>query len=77
MCFIWSDVECECNNHGLSCIYNDTLGYGVCTSCQHNTKGSQCEACSPKYYRNVNVPLQDLNTCIGKISWQIDFNYKN
>ncbi|XP_022780822.1 laminin subunit alpha-3-like isoform X1 [Stylophora pistillata] len=57
--------ECACNNHGLSCVYNDTLGYGVCTSCQHNTKGPHCETCVPKYYRNANVPLQDLNTCIA------------
>lgn len=47
-------------------MYNNTLGHGICTSCQHNTEGQHCEKCLPKYYRNVDVPMEDLNACIGK-----------
>ena len=47
-------------------MYNNTLGHGICTSCQHNTEGQHCEKCLPKYYRNMDVSVEDLNACIGK-----------
>ena len=47
-------------------MYNNTLGHGICTSCQHNTEGQHCEKCLAKYYRNMDVSIEDLNACIGK-----------
>ena len=47
-------------------MYNNNLGHGICTSCQHNTEGQHCEKCLPKYYRNMGVSIADLNACIGK-----------
>lgn len=49
-------------------MYNNTLGHGICTSCQHNTEGQHCEKCLAKYYRNMDVSMEDLNACIGKIA---------
>ena len=60
------DLECQCNKHGLSCAYNDTLGHGICTRCQHNTEGQHCEKCRPMYYRDSSVPIDHPNTCVGK-----------
>lgn len=47
-------------------MYKHTLGHGICTSCQHNTEGQHCEKCLAKYYRNMDVSMEDLNACIGK-----------
>ena len=47
-------------------MYNNTLGHGICTSCQHDTEGQHCEKCLAKYYRNMDVSMEDLNACIGK-----------
>lgn len=66
LCLFWCGIECQCNNHGLSCVYNNTLGHGICTSCQHNTEGQHCDKCLPKYYRNMDVSMEDPNACIGK-----------
>ena len=49
-------------------MYNNTLGHGICTSCQHNTEGQHCEKCLAKYYRNMDVSMDDLSACIGKIA---------
>ena len=66
VCFGLVLIECRCNNHGLSCKYNDTLGLGICTSCQHNTVGQHCEKCRAMFYRDSSVSLDHPNTCIGE-----------
>ena len=54
-------------------MYNNTLGHGICTSCQHNTEGQHCEKCLAKYYRNMDVSMDDLSACIGKIAGLLIF----
>jgi len=44
-------VPCACNNHAVQCEYNVILEGGVCTDCDHNTSGTQCEQCSVGFYR--------------------------
>ena len=64
--FLSVHIECQCNGHGLSCMYNKTLDVGICTSCQHNSTGHHCERCQPKFYRNSMVPINHPSTCLGK-----------
>ena len=61
-------AACECNSHADSCTYNETKGYGVCNDCKHNTIGDKCELCKVSFYRNVAVPRNDSNTCLGKFT---------
>ncbi|XP_055959509.1 laminin subunit beta-1-like [Patella vulgata] len=44
--------KCACNEHATSCRYDDTLGYGVCEGCAHNTRGEFCDQCNPGYTMN-------------------------
>ncbi|XP_068695326.1 laminin subunit beta-1-like isoform X2 [Montipora foliosa] len=57
--------ECQCNSHGMSCLYNNTLNIGVCSHCKHNTTGQHCEKCQSKFYRNSDVPIDHPNTCVA------------
>ena len=57
---------CQCNNHSLSCSYNETLGHGVCDDCMHGTAGYFCERCDQRYYPNPNATIRDVNACFGK-----------
>ena len=59
-------VACQCNNHSLSCSYNETLGHGVCNDCMHGTAGYFCESCGQKYYSNPTATVSDVNACLGK-----------
>ena len=61
-------AACECNNHAESCTYNETVGYGVCDNCTHNTEGDNCDRCKVSFYRNPDVPHNDSNTCLGKFT---------
>ncbi|XP_072017698.1 laminin subunit alpha-1-like [Amphiura filiformis] len=56
--------KCDCGDHASSCVYNDTLGYGVCTDCQDNTAGNLCEICIDGYYRNETAAISDVDVCI-------------
>eukprot|EP00729_Bicosta_minor_P021513 gene21513-16433_t len=38
-------VPCECNNHADACEYDADVQGGVCTDCQHDTNGEQCDKC--------------------------------
>ena len=58
-------LACDCNNHSVSCSYNKTLGYGSCNECLHGTAGDKCELCKHAFYRNVNVSITDVRTCLG------------
>lgn len=55
--------SCECNNHANSCIYNTTLGSGLCMECADNTQGIQCEQCRPFFYHESGVPINAPNSC--------------
>eukprot|EP00794_Sanderia_malayensis_P015665 gene15665-17245_t len=56
--------KCECYEHASACVYNHQIGSGVCSNCQHNTRGRNCDICVDKYYRNASKPLNDVNVCI-------------
>ena len=58
-------IECECNGHTDTCVYNSSLGRGVCLECIDNTVGDTCDSCDEGYYRNDEVPITNSNTCIG------------
>ncbi|XP_048586843.1 laminin subunit beta-2 isoform X1 [Nematostella vectensis] len=57
--------ECNCNNHATSCVYNETLGYGLCKGCQHNTQGDHCQNCTAKHYRDLSKPINHVNACLA------------
>ena len=54
---------CECNGHAASCMFNATIGTGVCVGCTDNTRGMQCEFCQDFFYRSPGVPLDSPNVC--------------
>ncbi|KAK6194781.1 hypothetical protein SNE40_000340 [Patella caerulea] len=56
-------TKCECNDHAASCVYNGTVGRGVCIDCQHNTTGHQCEECVQGFFPNTTLPLNDTQRC--------------
>ncbi len=56
-------VECECNNHSSSCVYNETLNQGVCIDCQHQTTGYSCEQCIPYYYHPSSALIDSIDGC--------------
>ena len=65
-------VACSCHEHSSACQFNQTLyemngnkDGGVCTNCQHNTAGNQCNHCAPMYYPNSSLPLTHPNLCLG------------
>ncbi|XP_078687078.1 laminin subunit beta-1-like [Branchiostoma floridae x Branchiostoma belcheri] len=56
--------KCNCNDHADSCVYNATLGHGVCQDCQHNTTGVNCSVCQTSFYRNDSLPFNHPDICI-------------
>ena len=54
---------CECNNHAEDCIYNATLGAGVCENCDENTQGTQCQECRPFFYTPPGVLISAPSPC--------------
>lgn len=66
-------VKCECNEHAISCIYNQSLdsspdsrtqgGGGVCIDCRHNTTGRYCGVCKERFYREPGKSLNSSDVC--------------
>ncbi|XP_041481895.1 laminin subunit gamma-2-like [Lytechinus variegatus] len=56
--------KCTCNDHAASCIYNATLGYGVCQDCYDNTAGDFCDICVDGFFRNESRDRSDPDVCI-------------
>eukprot|EP00794_Sanderia_malayensis_P015666 gene15666-17246_t len=56
--------KCQCNSHAASCVYNATLGYGICNDCAHNTTGLSCDQCKEKFYRNLSLPVNNIKACL-------------
>ncbi|XP_053377940.1 usherin-like [Mercenaria mercenaria] len=64
---------CECYNHAVECVYNETLdpfpddhysgGGGVCINCQHNTEGHHCETCITGFYRPLGQSMYAEDVC--------------
>ncbi|XP_067302205.1 basement membrane-specific heparan sulfate proteoglycan core protein isoform X7 [Pseudorasbora parva] len=51
---------CECNSHSDSC-HPET---GLCTSCQHNTKGELCEQCADGFFGDPTAGTpEDCQPC--------------
>ncbi|KAL1250062.1 hypothetical protein QQF64_021067, partial [Cirrhinus molitorella] len=51
---------CECNGHSDSC-HPET---GICTKCQHNTKGELCEQCADGYFGDPTAGTpEDCQAC--------------
>jgi len=65
ICYHCYFVECECNNHADACVYNRTLGHGVCLDCRDNTIGPFCNTCADGFYSNSTLPLNSTDICIG------------
>jgi len=57
--------RCECNNHAVSCVYNSTLGFGICQNCNHNTTGFFCDKCQDKFYRNLSHAINSQEACLS------------
>ena len=68
---------CNCLGHSQECYYDEEVdnqktsmdqygiysGGGVCTNCQHNTEGTNCDKCRSGFYRPYNRPLNETNVC--------------
>ncbi|XP_062236101.1 laminin subunit alpha-1 [Platichthys flesus] len=67
--------RCNCHNKAVDCLFNQTVsdlllslntrgvrhGGGVCSNCQQNTAGINCEMCRDEYYRPAEVsPYSDF-----------------
>ncbi|XP_052450997.1 basement membrane-specific heparan sulfate proteoglycan core protein isoform X26 [Carassius gibelio] len=51
---------CECNGHSDSC-HPET---GICTNCQHNTKGELCEQCADGFFGDPTAGTpEDCQAC--------------
>nr|XP_055043669.1 basement membrane-specific heparan sulfate proteoglycan core protein isoform X17 [Misgurnus anguillicaudatus] len=51
---------CECNSHSDSC-HPET---GICTSCQHNTRGELCEQCADGFFGDATAGTpEDCQPC--------------
>ncbi|XP_072039253.1 laminin subunit alpha-1-like [Amphiura filiformis] len=69
--------ECNCFNHSDECSYDINVGNlnksinadgqlhggGVCTGCQNNTAGINCNECKTFYYRPVDRQQEDEDAC--------------
>ncbi|KAF1373388.1 hypothetical protein PFLUV_G00260050 [Perca fluviatilis] len=70
--------KCNCHNKASDCVYNQTVsdwslsldangvrrGGGVCSSCQQNTGGVNCENCREGYYRPSEVSPYSDSPCV-------------
>uniref|UniRef100_A0A8D0CXN5 Laminin subunit alpha-1 n=1 Tax=Sander lucioperca TaxID=283035 RepID=A0A8D0CXN5_SANLU len=70
--------KCNCHNKASDCVYNQTVsdwslsldadgvrrGGGVCSSCQQNTAGINCENCKDGYYRPSEVSPYSDSPCV-------------
>ncbi|KAI6646731.1 Laminin beta/gamma [Oopsacas minuta] len=55
--------QCQCYSHATSCVYDSSIGSGVCQGCQDNTIGDSCESCLPFFYRDAILLLTDPDIC--------------
>ena len=63
---------CTCNSHSSACVFNQTVyelsgnleDGGVCSNCQHNTAGNQCELCAQFFYPNISLLQDHPDICI-------------
>lgn len=61
-------IECMCNGHATDCEYNTTQSTAVCLNCMDNTTGNSCELCSPGFYQDETVLLNNPSICIRKLN---------
>ncbi|EDV96510.1 laminin subunit alpha [Drosophila grimshawi] len=68
---------CNCHGHTNDCMYDEDVnrkglsldihghydGGGVCKNCQHNTEGTNCNKCKPKYYRPRGKYWNETDVC--------------
>lgn len=73
-------TACNCHGHSNECIYDEDVnrkglsldihghydGGGVCQNCQHNTEGTNCNKCKPKYYRPRGKYWNETDVCSRK-----------
>ena len=78
-------AACQCYGHTNQCEYDADIdakglsidihgnydGGGVCKNCRHHTTGVNCDKCMPGYYRPNGVPLDAVNVCRRKWSFQL------
>ncbi|CAL1535786.1 unnamed protein product, partial [Lymnaea stagnalis] len=55
-------LECTCNGHADTCVYDATKGTGVCINCTGNTSGDRCDTCTTGFYLNPNRAAVSDNT---------------
>jgi laminin alpha 3/5 len=82
---IFHPTACNCYGHSNECIYDEEVdrnqasvdvegrreGGGVCTNCQHNTIGINCNECIGGYYRPFGKELNATDVCQRKYPIQI------
>ncbi|XP_034480299.1 laminin subunit alpha [Drosophila innubila] len=68
---------CNCHGHSNECKYDEEVnrkglsldihghydGGGVCQNCQHNTEGTNCNKCKPKFYRPRGKYWNETDVC--------------
>ncbi|EGD81509.1 laminin alpha 5 chain [Salpingoeca rosetta] len=54
---------CECNGHASACAFNATLNTGICSDCDSQTAGDNCDTCDVGYYRAAGVSADATNPC--------------
>lgn len=68
---------CNCHGHSNQCHYDEEVdskglsldihgnyeGGGVCSECQHNTEGINCNKCKSKYYRPYGKHWNETDVC--------------
>ncbi|XP_006988517.1 netrin-4 isoform X2 [Peromyscus maniculatus bairdii] len=61
---------CKCNGHADTCHFDigvweasGNRSGGVCSNCQHNTEGQNCQRCKPGFYRDLRRPFSAPDAC--------------